>query len=117
TDPARAQAIFGKYTETTDPAILEGAYQVFAAKTDAVPYVRAAAVQTAIAEVAQEDPRAADLRAEDFVDNRYVQAIEETGFIRELYGPGAAVRSADGHVLCHYTPGLSPRLTLPLQSQ
>ena len=55
TDPARAQAIFGKYTETTDPAILEGAYQVFAAKTDAIPYVRAAAVQTAIAEVAQED--------------------------------------------------------------
>ncbi|SRR5579883_2333153 len=86
TDAARAQAIFGKYTNTSDPAILDGAYRVFVDKTAAVPYVRPAAVQTALAEVAQEHPRAASLRVDDFVDNHYLEELEASGFVQRLYG-------------------------------
>jgi len=86
TEPAQSQAIFGKYTDTTDPAFLESSYQAYADKTEAVPLIRPSAVQVAIAEVAQSDPRANDLKMDDFVDNRYVQELESSGFIQRLYG-------------------------------
>lgn len=86
TDPVRAQAIFGKYTDTSDPEVLEAAYRAYVDKTDSVPYARPAAMQVAIAEVAQTDPRAASSKVDDFVDNRYVQELEASGFIQQLYG-------------------------------
>ncbi len=86
TDPAQAQAIFGKYANTTDPEILQATYQAYADKTDAVPYARPAAMQVALSEVAQTDPRAAAAKVDDFVDNRYVQELEASGFIQQLYG-------------------------------
>src|SRR3954449_2845656 len=86
TDPPRAQAIFGKYTDTSDPEVLEATYRAYVDKTDAVPYARPAAMQVAIGEVAQTDPRAASSKVDDFVDNRYVQELEASGFIQQLYG-------------------------------
>jgi ABC-type nitrate/sulfonate/bicarbonate transport system substrate-binding protein len=86
TDPARAQTIFGKYTDTSDPEVLEATYRAYVDKTDAVPYARPAAMQVAIDEVAQTDPRAATAKVEDFVDNHYVQELEASGFIQQLYG-------------------------------
>jgi hypothetical protein len=43
-------------------------------------------MQVAIDEVAQTDPRAATAKVEDFVDNHYVQELEASGFIQQLYG-------------------------------
>ncbi len=86
TDPERARAIFGKWTDNADPAILEATYRAYVDKTESVPYVKPAAMQMAIAEVAQTDPRANGARFEDFVDNRYVEELETSGFIRQLYG-------------------------------
>jgi ABC-type nitrate/sulfonate/bicarbonate transport system substrate-binding protein len=86
TDPARAQAIFARYANASDPEILEASYRAYVDKTDAIPYARPAAMQVALDEVAQTDPRAAGAKVDDFVDNRYVQELEASGFIRELYG-------------------------------
>jgi ABC-type nitrate/sulfonate/bicarbonate transport system substrate-binding protein len=86
TDAVRAQAIFGKYTQTSDPEILEAAYRAYVDKTDAVPAARPAAMQVALVEVAQNDPRAAAARVDDFVDNRYVQELEASGYLQQLYG-------------------------------
>jgi NitT/TauT family transport system substrate-binding protein len=86
TEPARSQQIFGKYTDTSDPAFLESSYESYADKTEAVPYLRPSALQVAIAEVAQTDPRAKDLNLDDVADNRYVQELESSGFAQRLYG-------------------------------
>jgi ABC-type nitrate/sulfonate/bicarbonate transport system substrate-binding protein len=86
TDPERSKAIFGKWTETTDPAMLEGAYRAYVDKTESVPYIKPAAMQLAVAEVAQTDPRAASAKLEDFMDNRYVEELESSGFVRQVLG-------------------------------
>jgi NitT/TauT family transport system substrate-binding protein len=83
-DPATAQAIFGKYTDSDDPEILQASYRAYVDKTESVPYAKPAAMQVAIAEVAQTDPRAASAKPEDFADNRYVQELETSGFIQQL---------------------------------
>jgi len=33
-----------------------------------------------------EHPKAASAEAKDFFDNRFIKEIEDTGFIKELYG-------------------------------
>ena len=86
TDPEQSKAIFGKWTDTTDPARLEGAYRAYVDKTESVPYIKPAAMQLAVDEVAQTDPRAASAKLEDFMDNRYVEELETSGFVRQVWG-------------------------------
>jgi NitT/TauT family transport system substrate-binding protein len=86
TDPERSKAVFGKWTDTTDPTMLEGAYRAYVDKTESVPYIKPAAMQLAVDEVAQTDPRAASARLEEFMDNRYVEELESSGFVRQVLG-------------------------------
>lgn len=86
TEPVRSRQIFGKYTDTNDPVLLESSYQTYADKTEPIPYIRPSAVQVALDEVAQTDPRARDLKPDDVADNRYVQELDSSGFIQRLYG-------------------------------
>jgi NitT/TauT family transport system substrate-binding protein len=86
TDVERAKVIFSKYADVTDPAMLDATYRAYVDKTESVPYIKPAAVQTAIDEVAQTDPRAASSRPEEFIDNRYVEELETSGFIRQVLG-------------------------------
>ena len=81
-----ATRVFGKYSRTTDKEILEAAYHTYLDKTDKVPYIKPSAVKLAIDLLAEQDPRFKTARPEDFIDNSIVREIEESGFVKELYG-------------------------------
>jgi NitT/TauT family transport system substrate-binding protein len=86
TDPEQAKTIFGKWADITDRSVLDATYRAYIDKVDDIPYIKPAAMQSALEEVAQTDPRAATARPEDFIDNRYVQELETSGFVRQVWG-------------------------------
>jgi hypothetical protein len=49
------------------------------------PYVSLDAVRQEIDWLVEEQPAAADLRAEQFVDNRFVDELDRAGFLQRLY--------------------------------
>lgn len=81
-----AMKVFGKYTKTDDRGILEAAYHTYLDKTDKVPYIKPSAVKLAIDLLAEQDPIFRNVRPQDFIDNSIVREIEESGFVKELYG-------------------------------
>lgn len=86
TNQELAMKAFGKYTKTGDRAILEAAYNTYLDKTDKVPYINPSAMKLAIDLLAEDDAKFKNARPEDFIDNSIVKQIEESGFIKELYG-------------------------------
>jgi NitT/TauT family transport system substrate-binding protein len=86
TDKELAMKVFGKYTKTSDRGILEAAYYTYLDKTDKVPYIKPSAVKLAIDLLAENDPKFRNAKPEDFIDNSIVQKLEDSGFVKELYG-------------------------------
>lgn len=81
-----AMRIFGKYTRTADKEIQEAAYNTYLEKTDKIPYIKPSAVKLAIDLLAENDPKFRNAKPEDFIDNSIVQELEDSGFVKELYG-------------------------------
>jgi len=78
------------YNELEDPEGLEEAYLQYYAP-DAMmlthaPHVKPKSLATTIEEAAADRPEARRLRYEDLVDDRFVQALEESGFVRQVFG-------------------------------
>lgn len=86
TNKELAMKVFGKYTKTGDRGILEAAYHTYLDKTEKVPYIKRSAVKLAIDLLAEKDPKFRSARPEDFIDNSIVKEIEDSGFVKELYG-------------------------------
>jgi NitT/TauT family transport system substrate-binding protein len=82
--------IMAHYNQLEDPDGLEEAYAQYyapgAAMLTHAPYVKPKALATTIEEAAADRPEARQLRFEDLVDDRFVRALDESGFIRQLYG-------------------------------
>ncbi|HXG52001.1 MAG TPA: ABC transporter substrate-binding protein [candidate division Zixibacteria bacterium] len=86
TDKPFAQRILGKYSKIDDPEILEEAYRIFALNyLPEVPYPSVEAVRRKLAEFAAADEKARARSATEFVDLRWVQELESSGFIQKLY--------------------------------
>jgi hypothetical protein len=49
------------------------------------PYVSLDALRMEIDWLTEENPAAADLRPEQFVDGRFVEELERSGFLQRLY--------------------------------
>ena len=86
TNKELAMQVFGKYTKTSDRGILEAAYNTYLDKTDKVPYIKPNAVKLAIDLLAEKDPKFRNAKPEDFIDNSIVKELEESGFVKEVYG-------------------------------
>jgi NitT/TauT family transport system substrate-binding protein len=85
-DKAFAKQVLGKYTDTTDDAALESGYEAYGQRYLArVPYPTAGQLQTVIDFVAEREPNARDLRPETLFDDRFVRALDQEGFIDQLY--------------------------------
>ncbi len=86
TDKPFAQKILAKYTKIEDPEIIEEAYRIFALNyLPEIPYPSEAAVRQRLADFAANDERARSANPKDFIDNRWVQELERSGFIAKLY--------------------------------
>jgi ABC-type nitrate/sulfonate/bicarbonate transport system substrate-binding protein len=84
-DKEGTKAIIGKYTRFTDPEGLERTYKNYTAVLLDVPYADPAGIKTLLDDMAAKNPKAAAADPKSFVDQSFVQEMETTGFIKQLY--------------------------------
>ena len=79
--------VLQKYMRTDDPDVLSMSYDYYVERViPRVPYVSEAGLETVLDFIKRHNPQAANARAGDFMDNRFIRELEEKGFIRALYG-------------------------------
>jgi NitT/TauT family transport system substrate-binding protein len=86
TDPNFAMNVIGKYTQTTDRAILEETQRVYASAFERVPYPDPEDLKLGVTQVSETNPRARGVDPKDFVEPRLLREIEASGFVKRLYG-------------------------------
>src|SRR5258706_15829604 len=82
-DPETSKRALARYLVTHDSAILDEAYQTFRGIFPRVPYVTDDYIKSVLA--LTENPKAPSANPRDFVDNHFLQEIEDSGSVRELY--------------------------------
>lgn len=82
-DPELAKQMIGKYTKTADRDDLEDSYRTFLPAWEKLPVVPTAAVQTMLNFATH--PAAKTAKAENFIDNSALVALEKSGFVDRLY--------------------------------
>lgn len=88
TDPTFAMNVIGKYTNTSDRAMLEETQKVYAEAFERIPYPNVEDMKLGITQVSETNPRAKGVDPKDFVDPRLLKEIEASGFVKKLYGEG-----------------------------
>lgn len=83
-DPVMSKRAFIRYLATTDSGVIEETYQTFRGMFPRLPYMTEDHI-CAVLSVA-DHPKAATAEPKDFFDNRFIKELEDTGFVRELYG-------------------------------
>ena len=73
-----------KYLATADGPIIEEAYQAYRGIFPKVPYMTEEQIVSILA--VADHPKAAAADPREFFDNRFIKELEDTGFVRELYG-------------------------------
>ena len=73
-----------KYTRMTDQSLLEEAYQSNRKVIRLVPRTTDAGVRNVLDAVADQNPGARSANPQDFYTNRFIDELEQTGFMREL---------------------------------
>jgi len=86
TDKDATLKIISKFTRITNPDSLERTHQAFARLLLETPSPSPEGVKTYIDYVAASRPEAAKANAKEFVDLSFVQEVQASGFIRQLYG-------------------------------
>ncbi|MGE5305651.1 MAG: ABC transporter substrate-binding protein [Alphaproteobacteria bacterium] len=75
-----------KYTKIEDPLILEKAYDLYVGKVlEKAPYINMTGMKNALEDVAKTDPAAKNAKPEQFVDTQFLDRIEKSGLLKELY--------------------------------
>jgi ABC-type nitrate/sulfonate/bicarbonate transport system substrate-binding protein len=79
--------VFRKHTKSEDPSALEETYRIFAMKyLPPAPYPTEETVKTILELIASSQPKAKTAQPKDFIDPSWVRELEESGFIKTLYG-------------------------------
>jgi NitT/TauT family transport system substrate-binding protein len=87
TDKSFAVKVIGKYSRITDQEALEETYQHYAVKVmPKIPYPTLKGIQMVLDEIGLRTPKAKSLAPESFVDVAYLRELEQSGFIKKLYG-------------------------------
>ncbi|MBI3063918.1 MAG: ABC transporter substrate-binding protein [Deltaproteobacteria bacterium] len=82
--PETSKRAIAKYFATKDQEIIDEAYRGFVPLLPKVPYVTDDAIRAAIS--VTDHPKAAAANPKDFYENRFLQELESSGFMKELYG-------------------------------
>jgi len=81
--PDASKRAIGKYLASKDQEIIAEAYTSFAPLFPKVPYVTDDAIRAALS--VTDHPKAVAANPKDFYDNRFLQELESSGFVKELY--------------------------------
>jgi ABC-type nitrate/sulfonate/bicarbonate transport system substrate-binding protein len=78
------QLVFAKYMRTTDPNVLEDAYQGYVHTIPKKPYPTLKGIQFLLDMLAPTMPQAKTAKPEQFVDLSFLQELEKEGFFNEM---------------------------------
>jgi NitT/TauT family transport system substrate-binding protein len=82
--PDVAKQALAKHFGSKDPEIIDEAYRVFVPLFPRVPYVNEEGVRAVLADT--DHPKAATADPKSFYDNSLLTELENSGFVKELYG-------------------------------
>lgn len=76
-----------KVARLNDLSVMQSIYDEYSQRlTPAVPYPTPAGIQTIIDQIAKTRPQAKGLNPNDFIDPSILKEIEDSGFVKRLYG-------------------------------
>jgi NitT/TauT family transport system substrate-binding protein len=84
-DKEGTKAVIGKYTKLSDADGLERTYKNYAAVLPETPSPDPTGIKTLLDDMAAKNPKAAAADPKSFVDQSFVQEMESSGFIKQLY--------------------------------
>jgi len=86
TDKELTVKSIAKYSKIEDPVVLQKSYDMYVGKVlEKAPYINMQGMKNALDDLARNDPAAKAARPEQFVDNRFIDTIEKSGLLKELY--------------------------------
>jgi len=86
TDPAFTYKSMAKYTKIQDQSVLQRAYDFYMSKVlEKAPYINMAGVQNVLDDLVKTVPAAKNAKPEQFVDMRFLDTLEKSGLLKELY--------------------------------
>jgi NitT/TauT family transport system substrate-binding protein len=75
-----------KYTKIQDTVVLQKAYDFYMSKVlEKAPYVNMVGVQNVLDDLAKTIPAAKNAKPEQFVDHRFLDSLDKSGLLKELY--------------------------------
>jgi len=87
TDKSFSMKVIGKYSRISEADWLEETYQHYAVKVmPRVPYPTIKGIQMVLDEMSQRNPKAKGLLPASFIDVTILRELEQSGFIKSLYG-------------------------------
>jgi NitT/TauT family transport system substrate-binding protein len=87
TDKSFSLKVLAKYTRVAETETLEETYQHYAIKVmPRVPYPTSKGIQTVLDEIGTRNPKAKTLPAASFTDVSFLTELDQSGFIKNLYG-------------------------------
>ena len=83
-EPAIAKRALSRYLGTKDPEMIDDSYTSLAPLFLKVPYMPEEAIRTVLS--LSDHPKAPQADPKDFFDNRPLKELEDSGFVKEMYG-------------------------------
>lgn len=75
-----------KYSKVQEIAFLEKAYDLYVGKVlEKAPYINMTGMQNALSDLAKTVPAAKEAKVEQFIDPRFLENLEKSGLLKELY--------------------------------
>jgi len=79
--------VLSKFMRTDDKDILNASYDYFVGRViPRTPYVSEKGLQAVIDFIRQRNPQTPNVKVQDFMDNRFIKELDDSGFIQKLYG-------------------------------
>ena len=85
TNPAVAKRAIGRYMQIKDEKVLEESYQNLKSTSEIKPYPSAEGFKTILDELAKKLPAARTANPREFIDARFIQELDKSGYIDGLY--------------------------------
>lgn len=86
TDKEFTYRSMAKYTKIQDSTVLQKAYELYMGKVlERAPYINMVGLQNALDDLAKTVPAARNAKPEQFVDRRFLDTLEKSGLLKELY--------------------------------
>ncbi|HEY6957835.1 MAG TPA: ABC transporter substrate-binding protein [Candidatus Limnocylindria bacterium] len=85
-DPAFVKGVIGTYLKTTDQDFIDVGYSAYTDVFPQAPYPTVPGLQRVIDQVTTQNAKAKDLKPDSMIDNSIVKELEDSGFIKQIYG-------------------------------